>query len=73
MNTEARYISGPHFPDYYLLLDEAADQIFAMRLATHAREAGCSCDLQGGAASASLLEICIDDAVNCVWYVFDVR
>src|SRR5438477_10840270 len=24
------HMSGPHFPDYYLLLDEQADQLFAM-------------------------------------------
>jgi hypothetical protein len=68
-----RYISGPHFPDYYLLLDEEADQIFAMRLAMHAHEAGDMCGLRGGVASASLVEICVDDAANCIWYVFDVR
>jgi len=68
-----RYVSGPHFSDYYLLLDEEADHIFAMRLATRAREARGMWDSRAGVATASLVEICVDDAVNCVWYVFEVR
>ena len=36
------HMSGPHFRDYHLLLDEHADQIFAMT------------DLDGGTVSARL-------------------
>jgi len=54
------HISGPHFRDYYLLLDEQAHHIFATRLAAHIRE-----------ARGSLLEIWIDDTEKHVWYVFE--
>ena len=63
MKTEGaaqRYVSGPHSGDYYLLLDERSDCIFATRLAEHAREA----------AAAGLLEMWIDDSDHQVWYVF---
>ena len=55
-----RFVSGPHSGDYYLLLDERSDCIFATRLAEHAREA----------ATGGLLEMWIDDSDHQVWYVF---
>ena len=55
-----RYVSGPHSGDYYLLLDERSDCIFAKRLAEHAREA----------VTAGLLEVWMDDNDKQVWYVF---
>jgi hypothetical protein len=57
------YISGPHPRDYYLLLDEQSDHLFAMRLAAHVREA------PAGLATA-LPEIWIDDTEKQVWYLF---
>ena len=65
------YVSGPHFRDYYLLLDERADHIFAMRLASHIREARGICDEHAHLATASLLEIWVDDTEKHVWYVFE--
>ncbi|HEX9434628.1 MAG TPA: DNA starvation/stationary phase protection protein [Burkholderiales bacterium] len=115
------HISGPHFRDYHLLLDEQADQIFAitdtvaervrkvggntlrsisqisrlqrvsdndadyvtpldmlaelrednMRLAAHMRETHGVCDEHGDVATASLLEVWIDEAEKRVWYLFE--
>ena len=67
------YVSGPHSRDYYLLLDEQGGQIFAMRLATHIREARGICDEHADCASASLAEIRMDDTDKVVWYVFEAR
>ena len=64
------YISGPHSSDYYLLLDEQAYDIFAMRLAEHIRAANEICDERAGLATASLLEMWIDDTEKQVWYLF---
>src|SRR5436853_5492599 len=111
------HISGPHFRDYHLLLDEQADQIYAitdpvaervrklggttlrsigqigrsqrildndadyvspldmlaelrddnMRLAAHMRETHVVCDEHGDVATASLLEVWIDEAERRVW------
>jgi starvation-inducible DNA-binding protein len=116
------HISGPHFRDYHLLLDEQADQIFAItdtvaervrkvggntlrsigqvgklqrvldndadyvspldmlaelrednqRLAAHMRETHGVCDEHGDVATASLLEVWIDEAEKRVWYLFEV-
>ena len=68
--TSQRYISGPHSGDYYLLLDEQSDYIFATRLAEHIREASATCEERAAPASASLLEMWIDDTDKLVWYVF---
>jgi hypothetical protein len=68
-----RYISGPHSGDYYLLLDEQSDYIFATRLAEHIREASGICDERAGPATASLLEMWIDDTERHVWYLFEAR
>ena len=63
------YVSGPH-PDYYLLLDEEAELIFADRLAAHVREARRE---HADLAQDSLFEIWIDDATKDVWYVFEAQ
>src|SRR5499426_2113844 len=115
------HVSGPHFRDYHLLLDEQADQIFAVadpvaervrklgggtlrsigqiarhqrvldtdadyvspldmlaelrednqRLAAHMRETHGLCDEHGDVASASLLEVWIDEAEKRIWYLFE--
>jgi len=69
--TPHRYVSGPHSRDYYLLLDEQSDYIFATRLAARICEARGICDEQhAGLAAASLPEIWMDDTEKQVWYVF---
>jgi starvation-inducible DNA-binding protein len=115
------HMSGPHFRDYHLLLDEQADQIFATtdtiaervrkiggatlrsighiarlqrvldndaqyvtpldmlaelrddneQLATRLRQAHGLCDEYGDVASASLIEIWIDEAERRVWFLFE--
>ncbi len=65
------YISGPHSGDYYLLQDEQSDYILATRLAEHLREASGICDGRASPATASLLEMWIDDTEKHVWYVFE--
>jgi starvation-inducible DNA-binding protein len=115
------HVSGPHFHDYHLLLDEQADQIFATtdpiaervrklggtairsighiarlkrptdndaefvaphdmlaelrednsQLAARMREAHALCDEHGDVATASLLEVWIDEAERRVWFLFE--
>jgi len=115
------HISGPHFRDYHLLLDELADQIYAttdgiaervrkvggttirsighiarlqrvldndadfvtpldmlaelrddnMQLAAHMREVHGLCDEHGDVATASLLEVWIDEAERRTWFLFE--
>jgi starvation-inducible DNA-binding protein len=115
------HVSGPHFRDYHLLLDEQADQIYAttdpvaervrkiggttlrsiahigrlqrvldndaeyvtpldmlaelrddnMQLAARMREAHGVCDEHGDVATASLLEVWIDEAEKRVWFLFE--
>jgi len=115
------HMSGPHFRDYHLLLDEQADQIFAMTdpLAERARKLGGTtsrsigqiarvkrvldndaeyvtpqdmlaelrddnkqmvaamreahgvCDENGDVASASLLEVWIDETERRTWFLFE--
>jgi starvation-inducible DNA-binding protein len=115
------HVSGPHFRDYHLLLDEQAAQIFAitdtvaerarkvggttlrsigqvgrlqrvldndadyvspldmlaelrddnMQLAAHMRVTHGVCDAHGDVATASLLEVWIDEAEHRVWYLFE--
>jgi len=115
------HMSGPHFRDYHLLLDEQADQIFATTdviaervrkvggttirsigqigrmqrildndaeyvtppdmlgelrgdnedLAARMRETHSLCDEHRDVASASLLEIWIDEAERRVWFLFE--
>ena len=115
------HVSGPHFRDYHLLLDEQADQIFAttdaaaervrkvggatlrsighigklqrltdndadfvspldmlaelrednLRLAASMRETHGTCDEHGDVATASLLEVWIDETERRVWFLFE--
>jgi starvation-inducible DNA-binding protein len=115
------HVSGPHFRDYHLLLDEQADQIFAttdpiaervrkvggttlrsigqisrfqrvkdndaeyvtpldmiaelreenLQLAARMREAHGVCDEHGDVATASLLEVWIDEAERRAWFLFE--
>jgi len=115
------HVSGPHFRDYHLLLDEQADQIYAItdpvaervrklggttlrsiadiarrkrildndaeyvspldmlaelrddnkRLAAEMRAAHGVCDEHGDVATASLLEVWIDEAEKRVWFLFE--
>jgi starvation-inducible DNA-binding protein len=115
------HVSGPHFRDYHLLLDEQADQIFATtdpiaervrklggttirsighiarlqrrtdndtefvaphdmlaelcednrQLAVRMLEAHKLCDEHDDVATASLLEVWIDEAERRVWFLFE--
>ncbi len=115
------HMSGPHFRDYHLLLDEQSDQIFAMTdvlaervrklghltlhsigeiarnqriadndapyvtpqdmlaelredngaLAQRLREAHGMIDEQGDVATASLLEVFIDEAERRAWFLYE--
>ena len=115
------HVSGPHFRDYHLLLDEQADQIYAMTdpiaervrklggitirsigqisrtqrlldndaeyvepsdmlaeladdnkiLSTSLREAHNVCDERGDVATASLLEVWLDETERRVWFLFE--
>ena len=115
------HVSGPHFRDYHLLLDEQADQVYATtdpiaervrklggttvrsighigrlqrvsdndadyvtpldmlaelrednaRLADRMREAHGVCDEHGDVATASLLEVWIDEAERRAWFLFE--
>ena len=115
------HMSGPHFRDYHLLLDEQADQIFATtdalaervrklggttirsighiarlqrvldndadyvspqdmlaelrddnkQLASRMGEAHELCDEHGDVATASMLEVWIDEAERRVWFLFE--
>lgn len=115
------HVSGPHFRDYHLLLDEQADQIFAITdpIAERVRKLGgitlrsigqiarqqrildndaeyvepldmlaelrddnkalvaamrsCHdvCDEHGDVATASLLEVWIDEAERRLWFLFE--
>lgn len=115
------HMSGPHFRDYHLLLDEQADQIFAMTdplaervrkiggltlrsighigrlqriadndadyvtpldmlaelrednktLTAAMREVHSLCDEKSDVATASLLEVWIDEAERRTWFLFE--
>jgi starvation-inducible DNA-binding protein len=115
------HVSGPHFRDYHLLLDEQAEQIFATtdaiaervrkiggttlrsighiarlqrildnnaefvspldmlaelrddnkQLVASLREAHGVCDEEGDVATASLIEVWIDEAERRVWFLFE--
>jgi starvation-inducible DNA-binding protein len=115
------HVSGPHFRDYHLLLDEQADQILAtadavaervrkigggtlrsigdiahlqrvpdnnsvyvgpvdmlaelrddnMQLAARMREAHGLCDQHGDVATASMLEVWIDEAEKRIWFLLE--
>jgi starvation-inducible DNA-binding protein len=116
------HVSGPHFRDYHLLLDEQAGQIFNTtdaiaervrklgattlrsighisrlqrvtdndancvsaqemlsellddnaQLATRMRDAHALCDEHGDVATASLLEVWIDEAEGRVWFLREI-
>jgi starvation-inducible DNA-binding protein len=115
------HMSGPHFRDYHLLLDEQSDQIFAMTdpiaervrklggttlrsighiarsqrvldndaeyvepldmlgelqednqdLAARMREAHATCEEHGDIATASLIEVWIDETERRSWFLFE--
>jgi starvation-inducible DNA-binding protein len=97
------HMSGPHFRDYHLLLDEQADQIFATTdpLAERVRKLGGKtlrsigeigrrqslednkamahamrtahelCDEHKDVATASLLEVYIDETERRTWFLFE--
>jgi starvation-inducible DNA-binding protein len=115
------HVSGPHFRDYHLMLDEQAEQIFATTdqiaervrkiggttlrsighiarlqrvtdndadfvtpqdmlaelrddnkdLAGRMRETHALCDERGDVATASLLEVWIDEAERRTWFLFE--
>ncbi len=115
------HMSGPHFRDYHLLLDEHADQIYAMTdpiaervrklggttlksighiartqrvldndadyvtpldmlaelrednlaMATHMRAVHAVCDEHNDVATASLLEVWIDEGERRAWFLFE--
>jgi starvation-inducible DNA-binding protein len=115
------HVSGPHFRDYHLLLDEQAEQIFATtddiaervrkiggttlrsighigrlqrvldndadfvtpldmlaelrddnkQLTANLRETHGLCDEEGDVATASLLEVWIDEAERRTWFLFE--
>src|SRR5204862_2950225 len=115
------HMSGPHFRDYHLLLDEHADQLYAMTdpiaervrklggltirsigqiartqrvldndaeyvepsdmlaelrednktLATSLRETHNVCEERGDVATASLIEIWLDETERRVWFLFE--
>ncbi len=115
------HVSGPHFRDYHLLLDEQADQIFAttdaiaervrkiggttlrsvghigrlqrigdndadyvsahdmlaelqadsLKLVAHMRELHDLCDQHRDVATASLIEVWIDEAERRAWFLFE--
>jgi starvation-inducible DNA-binding protein len=115
------HVSGPHFRDYHHLLDEQADQIFAitdtvaerarkvggttlhsvghigrlqrlrdndaeyvtplgmlgelrednLQLAAYMRETHGVCEEHGDVATASLLEVWIDEAERRIWFLFE--
>jgi starvation-inducible DNA-binding protein len=116
------HMSGPHFRDYHLLLDEHGDQIFAMTddiaervrkiggvtihsighigrlqrlsdndaeyvdpfdmlaevreenraLLSSMREAHDLCDEENDVATASLLEVWIDETERRIWFLFEI-
>jgi starvation-inducible DNA-binding protein len=115
------HVSGPHFRDYHLLLDEQADQVYAttdaiaervrkiggvtlrsigqiarlqrirdndadyvtpldmlaelredtMHFAASLRAAHETCDGHGDVATASMIEVWIDEAEKRIWYLFE--
>ena len=115
------HVSGPHFRDYHLLLDEQADQLYAttdpiaervrklggatlrsigqisrlqrvldndadyvtppdmlaelrednQALAGRMRQAHVVCDEHGDVATASLIEVWIDEAERRIWFLYE--
>ena len=88
------HMSGPHFRDYHLLLDEQADQLFAMTdpIAERVRKLGGLTLRSIGhiartqrvldndaeyehrdVATASLIEVWIDETERRTWFLFEAR
>jgi starvation-inducible DNA-binding protein len=115
------HVSGPHFRDYHLLLDEQADQIYAItdpvaecvrklgaptlrsigqisrlqrvkdndadyvtpgdmlaelrednqQLVSRMRQAHVVCDEHGDVATASLIEVWIDESERRIWFLYE--
>ncbi len=61
------HMSGPHFRDYHLLLDEQADQLYEARL----REVHDVVDELRDIATASLIENWIDETERRTWFLFE--
>ena len=77
------HVSGPHFRDYHLLLDEQATQVLAttdplaelrednLQLTSAMRQVHNTCDEYHDVATASLLEVWIDEAERRTWFLFE--
>ncbi len=81
------HVSGPHFRDYHLLLDDQATQIDAMTdtiaervrklrednqtLTKHMRILHELCDEHNDIATASLIENWIDETEQRSWFLFE--
>src|SRR5450755_1262435 len=67
------HMSGPHFRDYHLLLDEQADQLYAMTdpIAARFRKVHEVCDEHRDVATASLIEVWIDETERRTWFLFE--
>jgi starvation-inducible DNA-binding protein len=64
------HMSGQHFRDYYLLLDEQADALYGMTdpIAERSRKTG---DEHRDLATASLIEGWIDEIERRTWFLFE--
>src|ERR1700745_379291 len=78
------HMSGPHFRDYHLLLDEHGDQLYAptvsgsvtednQPLAAGLREAHNVCDEYRDVATASLIEVWIDETERRTWFLSEIK
>jgi starvation-inducible DNA-binding protein len=65
VDNDADYLAAPD------MLAELRDE--NLRLATHMREAHRLCDRDGDVASASMLEVWIDEAERRVWFLLEAR
>ena len=77
------HVSGPHFRDYHLMLDEQADAIFAttdplaelrsdnQALIASMREAHELCEAEKDVATTSLIEVWIDQTERRVWFLYE--
>ncbi len=83
------HMSGPHFRDYHLLLDEHSDHNDAdyvdpsdmiaelaednETLAARLREAHNVCDEHRDVATASLIEVWIDETQRRTWFLSEIK
>lgn len=77
-------ITGRQFRDYHILLDEHADQIFATTdeiaergrkigdATTYLRAAHSICEAHNGVATASLIEVCLDQTERRTWFLSEI-